>query len=190
MQPLYVVTKGRRFSPDRKIIDAIRLSLERAEKQEPGWSNDTYICILLSGTALEAIANSFGEALVANWSDFDSANTLAKHRIISTQLGMEFKKNERPWNDASWIYKMRNKLVHPKPENLATRKIVTQKEYDLEMYSRPQSKLETLASLENAQRACSTIVAIRDLYASRVPKETADMLLRDSARYHGAPHEG
>ena len=140
MSKLYVVSKERRFSPDRKIIDAIRLSLERAEKQEAGWSNDTYICILLSGTALEAIANSFGDAVIDNWSDFDSANTLAKLRIISTHLGISYKKQEHPWNSASWLYKIRNKLVHPKPETLKTRKIVAEHEYDQEMYSRPHSQ--------------------------------------------------
>ena len=74
---------------------------------------------LLLGVTLEGVINEIGEQLLDKWTwtELEKASTPLKWRIIS---GMKkvFEPSKEPLQTIIKLQKIRNKIAHPKPENM------------------------------------------------------------------------
>lgn len=160
----------RHFHPFHLLIDAAQETLDEMRNYQLGGSAFALSTILLSALAIEALANSIGSHKVANWSDYESANPIAKLRIISSELKIDFKADESPWKEARNLIKFRNQVAHAKPKILKINKEI--KEENLhEILSPAPSQFEREINYENAEIAFKTIDEIRSLLCSKLDPE-------------------
>jgi hypothetical protein len=153
-------------------VSALKDAELKREAREAGWRYGVLTAIILSALFLEALSNLVGEHLIENWKeDFESATPRAKLRLLSSKLDIDYNKNEYPWIDVLWLFKLRNSIAHAKPESIKERKHLTEKEYDQQWFERPQSKLERELTIRNASRAVKTAKQIRDIFWKKIPAE-------------------
>jgi hypothetical protein len=168
------VLKKRKFTPHHILIGVAEMALEDAETNCPGYSYKELTAITFLALALEAIANAFGEKFVADWDDFEKSNPIAKLRIICAHLKVDADFKVEPWITAKWLVKVRNKIVHARPEMINFDKTMTKDESEKIRRELPPSKLEKEINLKNARRAIKNVKQIQELFISKISLEDFD----------------
>jgi hypothetical protein len=164
-------TQERHFSAHHMLIRASQMSLELAEKQDPGWLNHVLPAITFSALAMEAMGNAFGDRLVPDWQDFESSNPFAKLRLVAQHLGVEFERTKEPWSTVRWLSRFRNAIAHPKPESLVEETLIDEEQFEERMFDSPESKLEREITLVNARRAVAAIALVKEVLCERMESE-------------------
>jgi hypothetical protein len=172
-------TQERHYSAHHMLIETARRSNEHAKAQEPGWLYDVVSAITFSALAVEALANSFGERKVKNWSDFESASPNAKLQVVAQSLSISYDSKTEPWSTARWLMKTRNLIAHAKPQLLKEEFFLTQEEIDHRMFDKPEAKLEKEMTLANADRATRTAIAFKDILCDSISPSEALGLIAD-----------
>ena len=163
----------RNFSAHHKFIRVASLANERAKKQEPGWFYDELIAMTFSALAIEALCNSIGERVFAEWDDYESSSPNAKLRLLADRLGVKYAKDKEPWATGRWLVKFRNLVAHAKPEVIVEEKLISEEEYDQRLFDAPKSKLEKWINAPNADRAVRGAKQIKDIFLkSMQPEDT------------------
>ena len=172
--------RQREFSPHHVLICAASTALEDAKEKRPGYFNYELTCITFCALALEALANAFGEKFILRWEDFESANPIAKLRIVCQHFRITPDFGcDHPWGTALWLIKFRNKVAHAKPEFIKEDRKITREEYDKLRFEYPKSKLEEQITLANAQRAFDCVNGIHEMLCDQIPAEELGGLLSD-----------
>ena len=133
-----------------------------------------------SALAIEALCNSIGDRVFAEWDDFESSSPNAKLRLLADRLGVKYIKDKEPWATARWLVKFRNLVAHAKPEVLVEEKLITEEEYDERLFDAPKSKLEKWINAANADRAVRGAAQIKDVLIRSMPPEEALGLATDA----------
>jgi len=147
------VNRNRDFHAHHMLIGAARVALEDAINEKPGYFYSQLAAITFSALALEAMANSFGDEFVPNWKHFENSSPQAKLIVINKHFGKDIDFDADPWKRAYWLIKIRNKIVHAKPQVLKEEQILTRDKYDLKEARKPKSSLEQEITLNNAKKS-------------------------------------
>jgi hypothetical protein len=164
-------TQERHFSAHHMLINAASHAKKAAARKEPGWFYDHLAMMTFSALAIEALCNSIGKRVVADWEDFESSSPNAKLRILAKQLAVPYDKEKEPWSTARWLVAFRNRIAHAKPEFIVEERIMTQEEHDKQLFDDPKSKLEKEISGGNADRALQAAERIKDLLIEKLNPE-------------------
>ena len=113
-----LVHNERHTLPYQLPLDAAKHFLRQIEEQHYVSWYDLIASELLSAIALEATVNTFGVFWIDDFGDFESANLVAKVRILCAHVGIPYDKSKKPFNDLIRLVRVRNKIVHPKFEKL------------------------------------------------------------------------
>ena len=106
------------FFPYSPYVDSAQhFCSEMKRKEYVSWY-DLLAAVTILGLSVEAIANTFGELLVPNFKDFESASPKAKLRVICEHTGIAFNRNRTPFIEVLNLLKVRNQLAHPKYQKL------------------------------------------------------------------------
>lgn len=169
--PRYQRVRERQYSAHHQLLDIARLNLNVAKQKEPGWFNAAFVTITFSALALEAIANAFGQHLVPDWKDFESASPTAKLRLLAERLSLPYAKTDEPWATVIWLSKFRNLVAHPKPERVVEKKLVSPEQAKERPWDPPESKLESQITIGNADRAVKMVDLLRNHLAQNLSPE-------------------
>jgi hypothetical protein len=178
--------RERAFSAHHILFRTAKSAFSRAEAKEPGWSTDALTAIVFSALAIEALSNSVGVMVVADWDrDFDSARPIAKLRILSQQLGVPFDSQRKPWALVREIFSTRNLAAHAKPEEIVETKVTSATSADAILRSVPKSKLEKQISVSKAKSAVRAADEVRDILLGALTPAQRSKLLHDSWQSRG-----
>jgi hypothetical protein len=162
----------RQFSAHHMLIRAAVIARDRGSEKKPGWMFDELSAMTFSALAIEALCNSIGHRVIDDWDkDFESASPNAKLRILTKRLEIKYDKNKEPWAGARELIKFRNLVAHAKPQLIVEEKLMTQEEYDKRLFDIPQSKLESLITAANADRAVRTVEKLKELLIEKLDPE-------------------
>jgi len=169
------VERERPFSAHHMLLGAAQdaLSEENIDKRY-----SPLVAITMSALAIESLCNTIGERTVSDWKDFESSSPTAKLRIICDELGIDYDANKEPWSTVVWLSKLRNKLAHPKPDQLNESYEWSQEEYTSNYNSWPESKLEKTLTKGNAKRAHEKITELKYLLCKYIPITKSSNSLR------------
>ena len=106
------------FLPYTLYLDSAKYFCAEMERKESVSWYDLLAAVTLLGLSVEAIANTFGELVIADFKDFESSSPKAKLRLICESLGVEFNRSKVPFVDVLHLLKVRNQLAHPKYQSL------------------------------------------------------------------------
>jgi len=180
----------RNFSAHHTLLRVARHELAKAERKDDGWFDSTFVVLTFSALAIEALSNAIGERIVPDWKDFESANPLAKIRLLAERLGIPYSSESEPWNTIRWLGKFRNLVAHPKPEIILDDKLITEREADDRPFDPPKSKLEREVTVGNAKRAFDAVETAKLLFCEKIPAEDRFGLYSDSRSTSTSRHLG
>lgn len=145
-------------------------------------SNDRlFTSIALCSLALEPLCNAVGARAIQEWTEFESCNPKAKLLIICDHLNIEYKNEIEPWGTLRWLAAFRNKIAHPKAEQveIVTEVIGWSKSNDLHRIA-PKSKLEKIVNAANAKRAVRAMQQLVQIFTTNLPASQQDGISSDS----------
>lgn len=166
------VHKKRFYSAHHTLVRIASDSLTRAEIKDPGYGHHEFVAISFSALAIEAICNAVGERATNHWQDYESCSPQAKLRIICRHLNLDYKGESEPWSSALWLSSFRNKIAHPKAEDISQKFEVTGwDESNQEHRGAPKSALEREININNARRSVTAVKKILELFSGALPME-------------------
>ncbi|MGA2178306.1 MAG: hypothetical protein ABSH15_01795 [Verrucomicrobiota bacterium] len=112
----------RRFNPHLLLLRGAQYHLRTAKEKRDGCYYSWLGAILLSALSIEAIGNSYGEFLIPDWKDFESASPIAKLRLVATRCDVTPDFGRQPWQTARLLIIFRNRIAHAKPKHLKIEK--------------------------------------------------------------------
>lgn len=174
------VTRNRIFSAHHMLIGAARAALQDAESKRPGYFYSRLTTITMSALALEALCNAFGEKLFSNWKNHEQLNPIDKLILITDKIGIALSFKVQPWSTARWLYNLRNKIAHAKPEISNETYIWTREEYEKRERDWPVSKLERQITLGNSRKSIKCIEDIKLLLFNNIKIRDKSGLYCDS----------
>ena len=175
------VRSTRFYSAHHALLRIASASLSSAKAKEAGWEDHQFVAIALSALAIEALCNAVGERSVPDWDEYESCSPKAKLRILCTSLGIEYDKTAEPWSSLAWLGALRNKVAHPKAEQVDETVEVIGWEKSKERHRiAPKSALEKQISEGNAERAVQAVKTAKTLFAAALPEEKQVGISSDS----------
>ncbi len=169
----------RHYSAHHTLLRVARFELGKAERKEDGWFDSTFVVLTFSALAIEALSNAIGDRVIPEWKDFESANPLAKVRLIAERLDLQYSPDSEPWRTIRWLGKFRNLVAHPKPEAILNDQAITDREADNRPFDPPKSKLERQVTIGNAKRAFEAVEKAKLLFCEKIPVEKRFGLFSD-----------
>lgn len=186
------VAQKRHYSAHNNLLRVGSNLLFACEQQERGCSEGHFVCLVMCSLAIESLCNTTGEMVYSDWkSEFESCSPRAKIRILCEKLGITYDKGIEPFQTLHWLIGFRNRIAHAKPEPIEINTLMTWSQYE-ELISGdgPQSKLEKEISIENAKKALYNVEKLKELFASKLPEESAWILESDSWEMQSGPNTG
>lgn len=171
-----LVERERPFSAHHMLRGAAGDALSESQI---GFIHSPLVAIIMSALAIESLCNTIGDRIIADWNDFESSSPIAKLRIICDELDIDYDSNKEPWSTVVWLSKVRNKLAHPKPDQLNESYEWSEEESSANYNSRPESKLEKTLTKGNAERASERVHELKFLLCEHIPAEKAFGLAAD-----------
>lgn len=182
------VVKKRKFIPIHLLQTSAACAFDDAVSKRDGYYYDQLNCILHCALTLEAIGNSFGEILFESWGDYENLRPLSKLRLIAEHLEIPFDKNLEPWQTAVWLIQFRNRLVHPRIEDIVSDELMSFEEREKSRFEKPQSKIEKEITEVNMKRCYSGVEEILDTLTNALPINIKGDVISDGWTGH-ASHE-
>ena len=153
------------------LLGAAFRAVESAKAVKVLRTNNCLIAITFSALSIEAMANAIGDRVIQDWKDLESSSPTAKIRIIAEHLKIPFVRSDEPWSTVIWLAQFRNRIAHPKPEQISVESKVTQREFDQSLFEYPRSKLEREITLGNATRAVEAAYKLVDVLCETMSPE-------------------
>ena len=173
----------RRFRPHALLIEATRRALDSAATKKEAYWWDWLAAILYSSLTIEAIGNTYGEALIPIWKDFESASPIAKIRLCAEHCKINANFQSYPWTTARTLIKFRNRIAHSRPEDISVDETYPAEDCEKHLYTKPQSKLETMVNKDLAYEGYNAINDILRTFADAVPPEK--LVEMEDESWHG-----
>lgn len=178
MSRVHVKVK-RKFLPHLLLLRGALRHLETAKEKKTGYFYDWLGAILLSALSIEAIGNTYGEVLIPDWKDFESASPIAKLRLVATSCGINPDLSKHPWATARQLILFRNRIAHAKPKSLKIDKNDCDESNYLKVFNtRLESDLEKMITEDFAKQSCDAVEQIiGTLNKTRKPSELYELVL-------------
>ena len=80
--------------------------------------------------------------MIRDWKDFESANPIAKLRLVATRCGIKPDFGKQPWQTARRLIIFRNRIAHAKRQHLKMEKDCSLNDYGQIFFAALQSDLE------------------------------------------------
>lgn len=175
------VKRERRFLPHLVLLGAAHTFLKDAapEAKRLRASHYELATITFSALALEAMANAYGERLIADWKDFESASPIAKLRVVCTHLKIDAHFDRQPWSTALWLIRFRNKVAHAKPQFVREDRLMSSEEFEKTGHDRPTSKIEAEVTYAKATNSLEAVMQIGRAFVKHLPFEEYAGLVAD-----------
>ncbi len=161
----------RTFSAHHMLLGAAHRAVEAAKASEVLRKNNCLVAITFAALSIEAMANVIGDRVLQDWKDLESASPTAKIRVIAEHLKISFERSNEPWATVLWLAQFRNRIAHPKPEQITVESKVTQEELDQSLWEYPPSRLEREITLGNAKRAVSGAYKLKEVLCEPMSHE-------------------
>lgn len=174
------ITRQRKFLPFHMLYHAAWAAHEDALSKREGYFHDQLNCMMLCAMTVEAIGNCYGAELFEDWKDYEGLKPVSKIRLIAEHFDIKYDKLSEPWSTLVWLITFRNKLAHPKFEDIDETIEVDKSEYGHHFYEKPLSKLEKTITEQNMKRAYKCIQPILELFVDKLPLDSQDSFLSDS----------
>lgn len=166
----------RKFLPHRFLLNGVWHQLETAKEHKTGYFYDWLGAILLSALAIEAIGNTYGEALIKDWKDFEPASPIAKLRLVADECGVKPDFDKHPWETARRLIRFRNRIAHAKPQLLNVEDEHTDATYQKAAFTMPESDLEKMITDEFAIQGYDAIEKILEEFSKKIePSKLVDV---------------
>lgn len=104
---------------------------------------------------------------------------MAKVELLANHLDLGFSLKEEPWRTINWLSKLRNELAHPKPELVATDKLITANKRSADRSDAPDSKLEKEITIGKAGSAYRAVEELKIALCEKIPPEDRFGLFSD-----------
>lgn len=169
--PTAKVVQERVFFPYQPYLDSARHFCDELKRKDyPSWY-DLLAAVTLLSLSVEALLNTIGEFVVADFKDFESSPPKAKLRVVCQSAGVEFRRDKSPFGEVFQLLRVRNQLAHPKYQRLS----YESKEMPLEEARKHYEQLgELLHDIEKsltpdfAQRSLKAVEALTQLLRSKL----------------------
>lgn len=182
------VKQARHYSAHHALLGTAYMALKSARKKESGYYYHQLIAITFSALAIEGLYNAVGDRLIDRWNkDFEGIKPHAKLRIICQHLQIEVDFSKEPWASVIWIFRYRNKIVHPKSSFLQNEVILDSSVYETRSGMYPESDLEKLTTLDNAERAVDTAITLKHLFVEHMSIDDSEGIISDGYTSVGTP---
>ena len=142
--------------------------MKAAEERKAGYFYDWLGAILLSALSIEALGNTYGETLIPEWKDFESASPIAKLRLVANKCGVSPNFGEHPWATARQLIRFRNRVAHAKPEQLKVEGHYTETTYQQIFHAKPESTLEKMITEEFAVQGYDAVEKIIEVLSKTI----------------------
>jgi len=115
---IFKVNRERFYNPFSVLSHSNRVILENAKKQQSKCYE--YIAsIILSAFSFEGFLNLIGNRLFLCWKEIERTWSYSKKlECILKNIGFKANYGVRPYQTIGKLFKFRNELAHPKPQNL------------------------------------------------------------------------
>jgi hypothetical protein len=177
-----VITQ-RDYSAHHLARETARAAIARAKAGLSSEREGALTAVIMSAIAVEALANTVGVRVVSGWDDYDNLRAVAKWRLICATLEIAFDPSSEPWLSANWVMAFRNGLVHPKPVQVKTERIIPLDEFNEMTTGKvefPPSVLESKLTIANAERALQAFAGVLDALTFRLSPEHGSGIFSDS----------
>lgn len=168
------VVQDRVFCPYTLYLDsASHFCGELSRKEYASWY-DLLAAVTLLALSIEALLNTIGEFVIADFKDFDSSSPKAKLRLICEKTGVEFNRSKSPFVEVVQLLKVRNQLAHPKYQHLRYESKEMPLEEAREHYDQLSELLhdiEKSLSPETAQKWLQAVFALATMLRATLPPE-------------------
>lgn len=182
--------KNRTYSAHHLLLDTAQksfrtISVPKGSLPE-NWKNQVLVSIVISAFSIEAFSNAVGVKLLPTWNETHECwKPLEKLGALCAAKSVPFNPQGELWASARWLFSMRNKIAHAKPESIVLERVLTVDEHHGEQMRKPfamhpTSKLESLLTVSNARRAVSTAEAVQRVVCSTLSTEEKFGVTSDS----------
>jgi hypothetical protein len=154
----------RRYNPHLLLLRCADHYIAKAKQKKDGCYYEWLATILMSALTIEAIGNSYGERLIDEWKDFESASPIAKLRLVATRCGVKPDFGRQPWQTARLLVHFRNLIAHAKPKHLEIKKDCTLIDYGQVFSANLESDLEKMITPEFASKSYDAVEEIRKAF--------------------------
>lgn len=162
------VKVARKFIPHRLLLTGAWHHLETAKERRAGYFYDWLGAILLSALCIEAIGNTYGEVVIADWRDFETASPIAKLRLVATKCGINPDFAEHPWATARQLIRCRNRIAHARSQQLTVEGDYTDTTYLKVFHAKPESTLEKMITEEFAIQGYYAVEKILEMLSTTI----------------------
>ena len=160
-------TTERKFNPHRLMLRAAEHHLEAATATQYGRDFAVLAAAMFSGLAIEALANTYGDVLIEDWSeDFESCKPRVKLRLISEKCGIKPDYGAEPWQTAGQLIDLRNKIAHPKPKQFK-HEVIHLYSDNSHGFQQQEDAIEKI-DLAFATRAVAAVKTIQELFNAKL----------------------
>lgn len=181
MHETMLVRSERFYSAHHTLLRIAKHSLLLAESGSPGWEDEQFIAVTMSGLAIEAICNAIGEKAVEDWCDHETSSPTAKLRVICANLDVTYDKREEPWVSLRWLSKIRNKIAHPKTEQIVTNVSISAEKFKRDGYrDAPKSKLEREITLASARKSVNAVRSAIEILCAKLEEDAGSQMTMNS----------
>lgn len=171
----YLAQERRYFSAHHLLLETAREAAESPREDPAGQRQAALTSIVMSALTVEGLANAAGNLVIERWADFDRLPPLPKLRLICQALNIDMQPGHQPWQSIGWLAQLRNRIAHPQPEDVHSRRWLNAAEARAQQHKTeidiPDSKLEKELTLTNARHAVAAVDALITLLLDAMPSE-------------------
>lgn len=183
------IIKERYYVPFHDQLAIARNSLKRVEDKEIGWLHECYVVLVFSALAVESIAITYGKELGITWEGQKHGTTVEKIKKICLKLDIAYLPGEHPWKYLGLVKDIRNKLVHPKSQDIRTEEIIPTEIYEEVFYEYPKSEIERMVNESNAKKVFECAKTIKGLFYKAIGDKGHENLFADGCNGSGTTFE-
>jgi hypothetical protein len=135
--------------------------LKKGQEQPKGSHHQFMASLVFTAFTLEAYLNHVGLKLFQCWNDLERLGPNDKLNLIAEHIGLEIKRDRRPWQVMKDLFGFRNDIAHGKTVRLTSKEIVPLDKHQEEGF--PEfipTKWENFCNQKNAERAREDVEAI------------------------------
>ena len=169
--PMFRKSEQREFFAHHMLLHAAKLEIADAEEDERGRFNRCLAAMVMTALAVEALVNAVGSRVVSDWSAFELLCPHEKIDLLVGQLSIVRDETEEPWTTLVFLGGFRNDIAHPKPETIATERVLPEVALAKTAFAAPRSKLEQEITLGNARRVYAAVHTLKGLFTDALPVE-------------------
>lgn len=165
------VRKERHYLPHSELYHAGRVHLHHYEKEYEGRYYSLISSMLMSAFSLEAYLNYTGPIIEKEWKELDRSSTVGKLVHICRLIEEPLDFSKAPFQTIKELFQFRNKLAHPRDEELLKVYTAPLDGYETDFYSELEPKWKEFVTKKNADRCFKDVAEIMNKINKGLPEK-------------------